>query len=271
MKFTESIKVVVDEHIKNPLQIANMAKKDLKKQFSGTALGYLWPLIKNMIYVFAYWFTIQVGLKGTNKGIEAPYIVWLAVGLVPWFFIRDTIVPSASSIRKNRYLVTKTVFPTSIIPTFSVMSGFISSFMFIGVVAIMCIVKGIYPDIYWIQIIYYAIAAFILLLAISLTTSALVVVSRDIEFLLKSVIVLVFWVSPILWPISNITNPLLNIVVKLNPFFYVIEGFRESILYQTWFWQSPVLTLYFWGVVVVLMLFGIFIHGKLRDYFADIL
>ena len=143
--------------------------------------------------------------------------------------------------------------------------------MIIGVVAIMCIVKGIYPNIYWIQIIYYAIAAFILLLAISLTTSALVVVSRDIEFLLKSVIVLVFWVSPILWPISNITNPLLNIVVKLNPFFYVIEGFRESILYHQWFWQSPVLTLYFWGVVVVLMLFGIFIHGKLRDYFADIL
>ena len=60
-------------------------------------------------------------------------------------------------------------------------------------------------------------------------------------------------------------------VVKLNPFFYVIEGFRESILYNTWFWQSPVLTLYFWSVVLALMLFGVFIHGKLRDYFADIL
>lgn len=271
MKFTDSVKVVVDEHIKNPLQIVNMAQKDLKKQFSGTVLGGLWPLIKNMIYVFAYWFTIQIGLKGTNKSIDVPYIIWLAVGLVPWFFIRDTIVPSASSIRKNRYLVTKTVFPISIIPTFSVMSGFISSFMFIGVVIIMCIFNGIYPSLYWVQTIYYAISAFILLFAISLTTSALVVVSRDIEFLLKSVIVLVFWISPILWPISNITNSLLNMVVKLNPFFYVIEGFRESILYNTWFWQSPVLTLYFWSVVLALMLFGVFIHGKLRDYFADIL
>ena len=171
MKFIESIKVVVDEHIKNPLQIANMAKKDLKKQFSGTALGYLWPLIKNMIYVFAYWFTIQVGLKGTNKGIGAPYIVWLAVGLVPWFFIRDTIVPAASSIRKNRYLVTKMVFPTSIISTFRVLSGFISSFMFVAVAIIMCLAHGIYPSIYWLQAIYYALAAFILLVAISFTTS----------------------------------------------------------------------------------------------------
>ncbi|MBP1890154.1 ABC-type polysaccharide/polyol phosphate export permease [Clostridium moniliforme] len=271
MKFTESIKVLANEHIKNPLQILNMAKKDLKKQFSGTALGVLWPLIKNMIYVFAYWFTIQIGLKGTTKSIDQPYIIWLAVGLVPWFFIRDTIVPAASSIRSNRYLVTKTVFPTSIIPTFKVLSGFISSFMFIGIVILMCIGSGIYPDIYWLQTIYYAFAAFILLVAISLTTSALVVVSRDVEFLLKSIIVLIFWVSPILWPISNIKNQLLSIIVKLNPFFYIIEGFRNSILYHKWFWESPALTLYFWGIVLILLAVGIFIHGKLRDYFADIL
>ena len=112
MKFTESVKVVVNEHIKNPLQIVNMANKDLKKQFSGTTLGAAWPLIKNIIFVFAYWFTIQIGLKGTTKSIKQPYIVWLVIGLVPWFFIRDTLVPAASSIRKNRYLVTKTVFPT---------------------------------------------------------------------------------------------------------------------------------------------------------------
>ena len=270
MNFTDSVKVVVDEHIKNPLQIVNMAKKDLKKQFSGTALGWLWPLIKNMIYVFAYWFTIQIGLKTTTKSIDAPYIIWLAVGLVPWFFIRDTLVPSASSIRKNKYLVTKMVFPVSTIPTFKVMSAFISSFMFVGVVFFICFAYGIFPNIYWIQIIYYALAAAILLVAISLTTSALVVVSRDVEFFLNSIIVLVFWVSPILWPISNL-HGIIEMLVKLNPFFYIIEGFRESMIYGKWFWESPMLTAYFWIVVLILFVVGIFIHGKLRDYFADIL
>ena len=270
MKFTESIKIVANEHMKNSFQIVNMAKKDLKKQFSGTALGILWPIIKNMIYVFAYWFTIQIGLKGTTS-VGFPYIIWLLIGLVPWFFIRDTLVPAASSIRKNRYLVTKIVFPTSIIPTFKVLSGFISSFLFIIIAFIMCICSGIYPDIYWLQIIYYAFAAFMLLAAISLTTSALVVVSRDVEFFLNSIIVLIFWISPILWPITNIKTPLLRFIVKLNPFFYFIQGFRDSILYHKWFWESPMLTLYFWGVVLILLAIGIFIHGKLRDYFADIL
>ena len=270
MNFTDSIKVVVSEHIKNSFQIANMAIKDLKKQFSGTALGIMWPFVKNLIFVFAYWFTMEVGLKGSSN-VGFPYIAWLVVGLVPWFFIRDTLVPAASSIRKNRYLVTKMVFPASIIPTYKVLSGFISSFIFMAVAFIICIIYGIYPDIYALQIIYYAIAAFMLLSSISLTTSALVVVSRDIEFFLNSIIVLIFWISPILWPIENIKNNLLSKIVKLNPFFYVIQGFRESLLYHKWFWESPVLSLYFWSVVLIFFFIGVFIHGKLRDYFADIL
>ena len=270
MNFAESIKVVVNEHVKNTFQITNMAIKDLKKQFSGTALGLMWPFVKNLIFVFAYWFTMEIGLKGSSH-VEFPYIAWLVVGLVPWFFIRDTLVPAASSIRKNRYLVTKMVFPASIIPTYKVLAGFISSFIFTAVAFIICMIYGVFPKMHALQIIYYAIAAFMLLASISLTTSALVVVSRDIEFFLNSIIVLIFWVSPILWPIENISNHFLSIIVKLNPFFYVIQGFRESLLYNKWFWESPVLTLYFWSVVLVLFFIGVFIHGKLRDYFDDIL
>lgn len=269
MKFLDSFKLVLKEHKNGYKQIFQMALKDLKKQFSGTALGVAWPVIKNMIFIFAYWFTMQIGMK-KGSDVFDPYIVWLIVGLLPWFFIRDTLVPAASSIRKNKYLVTKMIFPISTIPTFKVLSGFISSFLFMGIGINICFIYGIYPNIYWIQIIYYGLAVLILLIAISYTTSALVVVSRDIEFFLNSIIVLIFWLSPILWPIKNL-NGIVAFLVKLNPFFYIIEGFRESMLYGKWFFQSPVLTTYFWGVVIILFAIGIFIHGKLREHFADIL
>lgn len=269
MGFFDSFKLVWSEHINGRKQIFQMALKDLKKQFSGTALGALWPVIKNMVFVFAYWFTMQIGMGRSDKG-GFPYIVWLVVGLIPWFFIRDTLVPAASSIRKNKYLVTKMIFPVSTISTFKVISGFMSSFMFLGIGFLICFAYGVFPNIHWIQIIYYAVAALILMIGISYTTSALVVVSRDIEFFLNSIIVLIFWLSPILWPIGDKTG-ILAFVLKLNPFFYVVEGFRESMLYGKWFFESPMLTLYFWGVVIVLFVIGIFLHGKLRDHFADIL
>ena len=269
MKFAECFKLVVREHVENSAQLKEMAIKDLKKQYSGTLLGAAWPVVKNVIFIFAYWFTITIGLK-SGKSVGAPYMVWLAAGLVPWFFIRDTMVPAAKSIRSNKYLVTKVIFPKSIISTFKVCSGFVSSFAFLGVVALICLAYGIFPSLYWIQLIYYAIAALALMIAISLITSTLVVMSRDIEFLLNSVMVLVFWLTPILWTVDNITG-LLAIIVKLNPFFYLIEGFRESLLSQAWFWESPMLTLYYWAVVIVLFVIGVFVHGKARDYFADIL
>ncbi len=269
MNFNESFNLVIKEHVQNFSQIIEMSLKDIRKQYSGTFLGILWPIIKNLIFIFAYWFTIAVGLKASSS-VGTPYMVWLSVGLVPWFFIRDTLATSAKSIRSNRYLVTKVIFPTSIIPTFKVISGFISSFMFIGIVFIICFIYGVYPNIYWIQIIYYALAAILLMISISLITSTLVVISRDVEFFINSIIVLIFWISPILWPIGNLDG-LIEFIVKLNPFFYIIEGFRESMISQIWFWESPMLTLYFWFVVLILLSVGIFIHGKAREYFADIL
>ena len=269
MKFAECLRLVVKEHVENSAQLKEMAIKDLKKQYSGTMLGAAWPVIKNLIFIFAYWFTITIGLK-SGKSVGAPYMAWLTAGLVPWFFIRDTLVPAAKSIRSNRYLVTKVIFPKSIISTFKVLSGFISSFLFLGIVLLICLHYGVFPSLYWIQMIYYAFAALALMVAISLITSTLVVLSRDLEFLLNSIIVLIFWLTPILWTIDNVSG-WLAMVVKLNPFFYLIEGFREAILSRAWFWESPMLTMYYWVVVGMLFMLGVFIHGKARDYFADIL
>ena len=87
MKFTDCFKLVIKEHTENASQMIGMAVKDLKKQYSGTIFGMLWPVLKNLIFVFAYWFTITIGLK-SEADVGAPYMVWLAAGLVPWFFIR---------------------------------------------------------------------------------------------------------------------------------------------------------------------------------------
>ena len=269
MTSTESIKLILSEHVCNFSQIINMAKNDLKKEYSGTALSYLWSVVKNLIYVFSYWFAMAIGLKGA-KEIGYPYMVWLVSGLTAWFLIRDTLAPAAKSIRKNKYLVTKVIYPISTIPTFKVLSSFMSNLMFLVVLFIIAISNGVKPSIYWIQIFYYQFAAIALLIGISLLTSALVVVSRDIEMIINSSVFLIFWFSPILYPASNLSG-ILAIIAKLNPFYYIIEGFRASILYNTWFFSDMKLTIYFWSITIITLIFGMVVHGKLRNQFVDIL
>lgn len=269
MAFIECIKLVYFEHVRNIHQIWNMSKSDLKKIYSGTVLGYIWVILKNLIYVGAYWFAMAIGLKSA-KYTEYPYMVWLISGLAAWFLIRDTLSPAAKSIRKNKYLVTKVIYPVSTIPTFKVISSFIMSTMFILVVFFMAIVNGVKPSIYWIQIFYYQIAAIVLLAGISLITSALVVLSRDVEMLIDATVFLIFWFSPVLYPASNLTGPI-AFISKLNPFYYIIEGFRSSILYETWFFYDIKLTIYFWVLTLIILILGMIVHGKLRNQFVDIL
>lgn len=269
MTFVESIKLILSEHRENFKQIFSMAKNDLKKEYSGTALSYLWAVIKNLIYVFSYWFAMAIGLKSA-KETEYPYMVWLVAGLTAWFLIRDTLAPAAKSIRKNKYLVTKVIYPISTIPTFKVISSFISNLMFLIVLLIVAIINDITPTIYWIQILYYQFAAIILLIGISLLTSALVVISRDIEMIINSSVFLIFWFSPILYPVDNL-HGIVSTIAKLNPFYYIIEGFRSSILYKTWFFYDIKLTIYFWSITLAILLLGVFVHGKLRNQFVDIL
>lgn len=263
------LKLVFREHKENWRNICSMALKDLKKQYSGTILSYSWAVFKNIIYVFAYWFTIHVGLKGASN-VGYPYMAWLVVGLAAWFFIRDTFVPGAKSIRQNKYLVTKMIYPVSTIPTFKVLSSFISSLMFFGVVILILIVHGVKIDAHWIQVVYYQFAAIVLMIGVSLFTSALVVISRDIEMLINSVVFLLFWLTPILYPASNLSGKL-AFITKLNPFYYIVEGFRASFLYNEWFWERPVLSLYFWIFTCGMLLLGSFVHGKLRNQFVDVL
>lgn len=262
-------KLVFREHRENIQNIWDMAIKDLKKQYSGTAIGYVWSLLKNMIYVTAYWFAIAIGLRGA-KDIGYPYMAWLVVGLGAWFFIKDTLAPAAKSIRSNKYLVTKMIYPISTIPTFKVVSSFISSLMFLPIIIIILLFSGVRVDIHWIQIFYYEFALLMLLIGISWLTSALVVMSRDIEMLISSTVFTLFWVTPILFPADNLKGAL-AVFMRLNPFYYAIEGFRATFLYGQWFWERPILTVYFWAVVIVMMVIGAFVHSKLRNQFVDVL
>lgn len=265
----EGFKLVFNEHKNNIRNIFDMALKDLKKEYSGTIIGFAWSVLKSLIYVGAYWFAIEIGLKG-SKNVGYPYMAWLVAGLGAWFFIKDTLAPAAKSIRKNKYLVTKMIYPISIIPTFKVVSAFISSLMFLPIIMVILFSNGIKFDIHWVQVLYYQIALMLLMIGISWLTSALVVISRDIEMLINSTIFVLFWISPILFPASNLKAGL-EIMMKLNPFYYVIEGFRASFLYGQWFWERPALTAYFWIFVVVSMIIGSFIHSRLRNQFVDVL
>lgn len=249
--------------------ILELTKQDFRKKYMGSYLGILWAFIQPTITILIFWFVFSMGFKSTSVG-NFPFILWLLTGMIPWFFFLESISNATNSILENSYLVNKVVFRVSILPIIKILSALLVHLFFIGVLFLMFWLYGYPPNIYNLQIIYYLISTIILILGLSWLTSSLVVFLRDIGQFVGMSLQFLFWLTPIFWSIKVIPVKY-QLFFKLNPLFYIVEGFRNSFIQQKWFWQDPLQMLFFWSVTLGLFALGAIIFRRLRPHFADVL
>ena len=129
------------------------------------------------------------------------------------------------------------------------------------------------PRISWLQIIYYSFASSMLSLGITYFTSAVNVFFKDISQIVGIFLQFGIWMVPVMWdPDMFPSAPAwLSSVLKINPFYYIVAGYRDSMLTGNWLIERPTLGLYFWAVTIVLMLAGLKVFKKLRPHFSDVL
>ena len=104
-------------------------------------------------------------------------------------------------------------------------------------------------------------------------TSVIRVFSRDVAHGIQVLLQLGFWVSPVFWDFDMIPDRFqaLAALLKLNPFVYIVQGYRHSLVEQIPFWADWRLMLYFWGFTLAVWLAGYGLFKKLKPQFADVL
>jgi ABC-type polysaccharide/polyol phosphate export permease len=249
--------------------IFELAKKDFQSKYLGSYLGIIWAFVQPTIMILIFWFVFQVGFKSTPID-NFPFILWLISGMVPWFFFSEALNSATNSIIENSYLVKKVVFRISILPFIKITSALFIHFFFIVFLFLMFAIYGYLPTIYSIQILYYLFAMIMLVIALSWITSALVVFLKDMGQIIAMILQFGFWLTPIFYTMKMVPEKY-HFIMKLNPMYYIVAGYRETFIYHVWFWQHYKLTTYYWGITFVLLIFGTFIFRKLRPHFADVL
>ena len=141
---------------------------------------------------------------------------------------------------------------------------------FILVVFILALAYRQNITIHCIQVLYYFICTITLLLGMGWLCSSLNVFSRDVTGIVNIFLQVFFWASPIIWSSSQINDKIL-MILKINPLFYICEGYRNCFVYHRWFWDDIGQTCYFWGLTIVILLVGSGIFSKLSPYFDDVL
>lgn len=256
----------------NRAMIVKLAKNDFRTKYAGSYLGILWSFVQPITTILLYWFVFQVGFRTPSVG-SYPFVLWLTAGLVPWFFFSDAWSGATTSLLEYDFLVKKVVFDIEIIPSIKVISAFFVNLFFTLFMIILFICSGIYPTLQIVQLLYYLLCAFVLAWGLSLFTSSVVVFVRDLRHFMSVVLQVLMWLTPIMWNISMIEEdyPWLVTVMKINPVFYIVQGYRDAMFQEGWFWEEPIWTAYFWGLILVLFLIGSKVFQSLRPHFVDVL
>ena len=270
----DKIVVLPVELYQNRQLIWKLSKNDFKTRYAGSYLGIVWAFVQPIITVLLYWFVFTVALPARAvavKGdINVPYILWLIAGIVPWFFFSEALSNGTGALLEYNYLVKKVVFKISILPIIKIISALFVHAFFLLFTIVLFSCYGYYPDLYTLQIFYYSACMFIFVLGMCYITCSIIVFFRDLGQIISIVLQVGIWATPILWNITTLPENL-RIIFKLNPMNYIVEGYRESFIDKTWFWENFYSTAYFWILTMCVFAFGAIIFKRLKIHFADVL
>lgn len=259
------------KHIYNSRELLFvLIKNDFKKQYLGSYLGFVWAFIQPLTFIVVIWFVFEIGFRSGPATSGTPFFLWLICGMVPWFFISNALTSGTNTIVNNAFLVKKVAFRVSILPLVELGSALIIHLALVGFLVIAFLLYGYRPTVYWLQLPFYILCSVLLLLGLSWLTSAIRVFIKDVGQMIAVLMQLGFWATPIFWSIDMIPTKY-QWVLKLNPAFYIVEGYRDTFVTKVWFWEHQNITFYYFGLTLLCLALGAIVFKRLRPHFGDVL
>ncbi len=253
--------------------IYKLAKNDFRTKYAGSYLGIVWAFIQPVVTVLVYWFVFEVGFRGGEDTLPVPFVLYLIAGIVPWFFFQDGLTGGTNAMLEYSYLVKKVVFNISVLPIVKIISAAFVHLFFVCFITVLYCFYGYFPDLYYLQLVYYWAGLCLLILGLSYATCAVVIFFRDLSQMINIGLQIGVWLTPIMWVAQDklVNYPVIHRILKLNPIYYVVTGYRDAFIYKNWFWERPLWTLYFWCFVAGSLWLGGTVFKRLRVHFADVL
>ena len=257
-------------HGPQPLQLlARFTEREIVTRFAGSAFGLIWalanPLLLLAIYgfVFGQLFKQRMGDLSTDS-----YIVFLAIGLWPWMMFADGVTRAMQSIQNNAPLVKKVAFPHLLLVLAAVNSVFFIHLIGYAAVLLLLIATGQQLHLAGLPAILLGITTlYLLTIGVGALLAALQTLLRDVEQMVAPVLMMLHYLTPILYPVSVMPEAYRH-WFNLNPMTPVIQSMRGGLLLGT----APQLTnLTMLIVSVCIALVGIGIFLRLSPYFEDFL
>lgn len=244
--------------------IASLVKRDLRGRYKGSVLGFMWTFINPLLQLLVYdvVFTIII-----PSDIDK-YYIHLFVALVPWIFISTSVLNGTKCIISQKDMVKKIYFPREVIPISCVLSNFVNMLLVFVVVFVVVIFSGIGLNLVALLFLpLVMLLELILAMGTTLICSAVTVFFRDLEHIMNIVMMLLMYMSPVVYSVFRVPEEFRTFYLAVNPLSPIIVAYRDILYYS----RAPEMTTLLMAAVfsVVVLVIGFLIFGKLKRHFAE--
>lgn len=248
--------------------IRYLAVAELRKRYAGSLGGMVWAFISPILLLMALWLVFGLGLKVNLGGSN--FLALLVPALAVWLAFSEALTTASRSITANPHLITKINFPFSVLPIASIASALIIHAVVMCFVVLLLIVIGTWPTLRTLAVIYYLIAFIAFTVPFAVLLSILNVIVRDTAEIVSTGVGLLFWATPIIWPL-NLIPERWQFLMYFNPAAYLTDGYRRVLAHSGDSWINIPATLVFWAISAVLFFLAIYVYRRFRHVLSDFL
>ena len=244
--------------------------RQVTRAYRRSYLGLVWTVLGPLVWVFFLALIFSNVIDFKTRAVEGDptlnFGLYLYCGLLPFLTFSEALNKGINSIRSNAGLVQKVVFPLEILPFTNAVASMVDKIFGFGALMIMLLLFGrtLHPTLLYMPVI--VVLQVIFILGLTYIMAVLGTFLPDVAEVMRPVIRGMFFVTPILWPPDRLPESL-SWIADYNPLAYLVEAYRDLILYGTM--PGTLSTLYFALFSVALFIFGFALFVHLRPKFAD--
>lgn len=247
--------------------LLSITRVELQKKYAGSILGLGWvflqPALLLCVYLFIYLIVFDVRFPGFST---FDYVLYVFCGLVPYLGFMEALTTGGLSVRQNIHLVKNVMLPIELVPVRTVIVGMTSQFVSLAIVIVMLAGSGdLSLQILWLPII--IVLQLLLLIGLTWILAGITVALPDITYFVNLFVFLLMFLSPIGFRVEMVP-PNFQWVVQLNPLYYMLKLYRDSMLNGVW--PSPLdMSVFAAGSLLSFVLGATFFNafkGVLIDY-----
>lgn len=256
----------------NKALLSELVRTDFKLRYQGSVLGYVWSLLKPLL-LFLILYVVFV--KFIKLGTDVPhYPVYLLLGIVLWNFFTEMTSQSLGSVVGRGDLIRKIKIPRWMVVLSSSISALISLGLNFVIIVIFMIINHVQIGLSALLLPLLILEIYIFGAGLSLFLSAAYVKYRDVSYIWEVTLQGFFYLTPILYPLSRITNVTFQKIILLNPMAQAIQDARYILVTKDTGTISSVFNgglyrLIPYLITVLVLILGVLYFRKESKYFAE--